>query len=292
MHCVRNGRATPAEVNVAKAAVVSAAAAVKVAHDAIPRPPWLKDVEPIVPTLQTAGPVLLAAAPTTGPAPAAPGPTTPAPATADPSTASAAIVVVPTSHPAAQAEAPAAPQARYAAAFPIDRTHLLTAAEPLGSATMVKIEDTGGGVMTARVVARSDRLALLEVSSTDAVGPLKFLTLAMDFTGGPVQCPAIPQANLFGPTVTLLTADAPAPSRSAWWVNLSDHPRLPGSPLLNAQNEVIGVEVASRDDARQKIPAVTLEDLRKFLSANHVVSVASATKPDPNGVWQVTAESE
>ncbi len=279
------GRATAAQITAAKASVAAAIAGVKRAHDAIPRPPWLTDVEPIVPKIDTGA--LLAVGPTSAPAPASPGPSGPVAVPASPLAA-----VAPASQPAVDVAVPPAPEARYAAAFPVDKTHLVTAAEPLGSATTAKIEDTSGGVMTAKVVARSDRLALLEISSADASAPLKFLTLATDFTGGPVQCAAIPQANVFGPTMALLSADAPVPSRSAWWVNLSDHPRLPGSPLLNAQNEVIGVEVAARDDARQKIPAVTLDDLRKFLEANHVVSVASGAKGDPNVVAQVTAESE
>jgi len=278
--------ATPAALKAAKAQAVSAATAVKAAHDAIPRPPWLTDVQPVVPTVDPAT-LMLAAAPTTAPA-ASPGSSTPAPAPSTPAPGPAA----PASPSAVTIVPPSAPEARYAAAFPVDRTHLVTASDPLGSATHVMIEDASGGVMPARVVATSGRLALLEVTPADAGGPLKYLPLATDFTGGPVQCAAIPLANLFGPTVALLTADAPVPLKSAWWVQLSDHPRLAGSPLLNAQNEVIGVEVATRDDARQKIPAITLEDLRKFLQSNQIVPPPSSATPDPTVVSQVAVQSE
>jgi hypothetical protein len=274
----------------AKDKLTAAVAAVKAAHDAIPRPPWLTDVQPVVPAISPAT-LMLAAGPAiapVAPASATPSPASPTPASPTPAQTPAAGA----SPPAVAIAPPPAPEARYAAAFPVDRTHLVTASEPLGTATHLIVEDTGGGQMPAKVVATSGRLALLEVSPAEAGGPLKYLSLATDFTGGPVQCAAIPQANLFGPTVALLTADAPVPQHSAWWVSLSDHPRLAGSPLLDAQNEVIGVEVATRDDARQRIPAITLDDLRKFLQSNGIVPAPSSTTPDPSVVWQVAAESE
>jgi hypothetical protein len=286
----RNGlRPSQKDINAAKEKLTAATAAIKAAHDAIPRPPWLTNVQPVVPTIDPAA-LALAVAPAAAPT-VPPSATTPAPST--PVSPAAAQTPADGTSPSAVAIAPPpAPEARYTAAFPVDRTHLVTASEPLGTATHVIIADSGGGQMPAKVVATSGRLALLEVSPADAGGPLKYLPLATDFTGGPVQCAAIPQANLFGPTVTLLAADAPVPSHSAWWVSLSDHPRLAGSPLLDAQNQVIGVEVATRDDARQRIPAVTLDDLRKFLQSNGIVPAVSSTTPDPSVVSQVEIQSE
>jgi hypothetical protein len=291
-------RVSQKDVNAAKSQAASAVTAIKAAKAAIPRPPWLTDVQPVVPTIDPAM-LALAAGPTTAPSPSspsslapAPSASTPAPNPPTPTPTPAPGSATPASPPALAIVPPPAPEARYAAAFPVDRTHLVTASDPIGTATQVMIEDTRGGVMPAKVVATSGKLALLEVTPADAGGPLKYLPLATDFTGGPVQCAAIPQANLFGPTVTMLTADAPVPLKSVWWVSLSDHPRLAGSPLLDAQNEVIGVEVATRDDARQRIPAVTLDDLRKFLQSNHIVPASSPTTPDPTVVSQVAVESE
>jgi hypothetical protein len=267
---------TSANLKNARAQAVRAAAAVKAAHDAIPSAPWLTDVQPMVPPLVDAPPPAQDASSDPNAMQTPYTPNAPAPAS-QPSSADAALV---------------APEARYAAAFPVDSTHLVTAAEPLGTAAEVRIEDTQGNFGRARVVAKSDRLALLQVAPANVGGGLHPLNLAVDYTGGSAQCPAMPQANLFAPSVTLLTADAPAPVRSAWWIGLNDHPRLPGSPVLDGSNQIIGVELAQRDDDRQHIPAVTLADLRKFLEDNQIVPGSSAQQTDPTALWQVAAESQ
>jgi tetratricopeptide (TPR) repeat protein len=267
---------TAANVKNAKAQAARAAAAVKAAHDAIPSAPWLTDVQPIIPPLVDAPPPAQDAS-------------------SDPNAMQTPFnpnAPIPASQPSSPGPALVAPEVRYAAAFPVDSTHLVTAAEPLGNAAQVRIEDTHGNLGSARVVAKSERLALLEIVPANAGSGLHPLDLAVDYTGGSAQCPAMPEANVFAPGVTLLTADASAPVRSAWWVGLNDHPRLPGSPLLDAQNQVIGVELAQRDDDRQRIPAVTLADLRKFLEDNQIVPGSSAQQTDPNALWQVAAESQ
>jgi hypothetical protein len=250
-------------------------------------------VQPIVPTIDADAPVQIPLdSPAAAPAITAPPATAPAGIFPDANLPARAVSAspVPASQPTIAIVPPAIPAARYAAAFPIDRTHLITAALPLGNAGAVTIQNTQGASISAKVIAKSDRLALLEVAPADAGGGLKYFSLTTDFIGGSVYCPAIPQANIFIPVVTMLPADsAPVPTRSQWWVGLSDNPRLAGSPLLDAQNQVIGVEVATRDDPKQKIPAVTLDDLRTFLDANHIIPGAAADKPDASIVWQVSA---
>jgi len=124
-------------------------------------------------------------------------------------------------------------------------------------------------------------------------GALPYFNLASGFTGGPVKCACIPQANIFGPQPALLTGEAGAPPQQGEWsASLAGHPRLAGSPLLNARNEVVGVAVPTREDPRTKLPSLTVAQLRAFLDANHALPAAPFTNTDPMGVFQVTAVAE
>lgn len=288
-------RASAKELTAAKTKLTEATAALKSAHDAIPRPPWLTDLQPIVPTLEE--PKTVVASADNNLTTPADSPTTPAQSTpADPTLPS--VAGPPPSTPAEPStpavnttpDLPVAPAGRTAAAFPVDSTHLVTAAEPIGNATRVRVQDTDGNEYYARVAARSDHLALLEVSSSDVNGSLPYLNVAPIFLeGGQVQCAAIPQASIFAPSAALISADAPVPNSPKWLVAMSDHPRLAGSPLLNASNQVVGVEIAGRDDPKQRIPAVTLTELQKFLQDNHAVPATENMKPDPLAICQVQA---
>ena len=53
-------------------------------------------------------------------------------------------------------------------------------------------------------------------------------------------------------------------ARFDWTISLNLHPRVAGSPIL-AGNKVVGVCVASREAERNKLPAVSLAVLKKFL---------------------------
>jgi hypothetical protein len=293
-------RATAKELTEAKTKLTEATAAVKAAHDAIPRPPWLTDLQPIVPTLEEPKAAVVSAdnnLTTPADSPTTPAQSTPAQSTpADPTLPS--VSGPPPGTPAEPStpavnttpDVPVAAAGRTAAAFAVDPTHLLTAAEPIGNATRVRVQDTDGNEYYARVAARSDHLALLEVSSSDANGSLPYLNVAPIFLeGGQLQCAAIPQASIFAPSAALISADAPVPNSPKWLVAMSDHPRLAGSPLLNASNQVVGVEIAGRDDPKQRIPAVTLAELQKFLQDNHATPATENLKPDPLAIYQVEA---
>src|SRR5581483_12139612 len=87
-----------------------------------------------------------------------------------------------------------------ALAFAVDKLRLVTAAEPVAGSTHVRLEDSQGLVLSARVVAHEGKLALLEVSGGDVSGGrLPYFNLASVFGGGAVKCACIPQANIFGP---------------------------------------------------------------------------------------------
>jgi tetratricopeptide (TPR) repeat protein len=184
---------------------------------------------------------------------------------------------------------------RHALAFAIDKRRLISSAEVIGSATAVRMEDAQGLILSAHVVARQDQLALLELDAAQMPGgQLRYLNLADSFAGGAIQCAAVPQENVFGPQPTLLTGQATAPVQTApWAVNLADHPRLAGSPLLNAQGELVGVVIAKREDARTRLPAVSIRDIREFLTAqNALPSGRSSASWDPSSVFEVTVQED
>jgi hypothetical protein len=154
------------------------------------------------------------------------------------------------------------------------------------------MEDSQGQTYTAHVLARQDALVLLEL---DPGQPqfATYLTVADSFNGGPVSCSCIPQENVFGPQPATLKGEAgPPPAQGKWVVNLADHPRLPGSPLLNERNEVVGVVIAKRDDVRMRLPAVNLSTLRDFLSANSALAARPSPAPDPMNVLELTVQED
>ena len=174
---------------------------------------------------------------------------------------------------------------RHALAFAIDRTRLLTSAEVMGSATQIRMENAEGQMYSAHIVARQGGLALLELDANS--GQLRYLNVAESFSGGPVQCTAVPQENIFGPQPSVITGQAAAPAQGEWSVSLADHPRLPGSPLLNGEGKVVGLVVAKRDDVKTKLPAIPVGEIREFLSSQSSLP-ASAGGGDPLNIYEVT----
>jgi hypothetical protein len=89
----------------------------------------------------------------------------------------------------------------------------------------------------------------------------------------------------------MLSGQAVAPPHEGpWAVSLADHPRLAGSPLFDGQGLVIGVVIAKRDDLKNHLPAVTLAQLREFLSSHAALPAAPSGRPDPMNVLEVTVQ--
>ena len=76
---------------------------------------------------------------------------------------------------------------RYALAFPIDKTRLISSADVVGQVDKVRLEDAQGQPYTAHVVGRQDHLALLELDAGQGQF-LSYLNLAENFSGGPLTC--------------------------------------------------------------------------------------------------------
>jgi tetratricopeptide (TPR) repeat protein len=152
----------------------------------------------------------------------------------------------------------------YAAAFPVGPDLLVTTAESVADAKEIEVQVADGTAYPASVV-RSDAdsgLALVRVSNVK----LSYMGLADHFGGGTVSCVSFPSVDLFSPSATTINGSAMAP-KDGWHVHLAETPRLGGGPLL-ANGKVVGVELATRDSDITAIPAVTLDDLKKFLASD------------------------
>jgi tetratricopeptide (TPR) repeat protein len=189
--------------------------------------------------------------------------------------------------PAAPAPVTRGRVVEYAAAFPVAQDLVVTAASAVREADEITVQ-LGQGVAWPAKVIRTDEtcgLALLRVEGG------KFLPLALADApaSGTVSCVSFPTVNIFDPVAEAIDGGAPAPKDGApWTVRLSRHPRLAGGPLLSGK-KVVGVELASRDADPAKVPAATLDELRRLIGqdAPRTPPVAAA---DPAEVtMQVTA---
>lgn len=281
-------RASLAQVQSAERAYNAYSSRAEDARKRIPDMTWLTEVEPVLPPLPPGMTAVAVAPPAAG---------------SDGGNESPSIFTIPnvTLHdrpaeaPTNPTEAPPAAPVhisvpRYALAFPIDKTRLISSADVVGQVEKVRLQDAQGQTYTAHVVARQEHLALLELDP----GQGQYLTcmnLAENFSGGAVTCVCVPQESVFGPQPVSVAGQAVAPPREVEWaVSLTDHPRLAGSPLLDAQGQVVGMVIAKRDDSKTHLPAISVTQLREFLSAQSALPERPSARPDPMSVLEVTVQ--
>lgn len=155
---------------------------------------------------------------------------------------------------------------RFAAAFPISNDLVVTAAEPLIGAKSAELQTRDGSVLKANIVRIDDQvgLAMLKVEGKR----LGYLTLGQVFDGGKISVTSYPNNNIIEPKPESVEGNSPSPASATpqkpWRIVLSDHPRLPGGPIM-AGGQVVGVELATEDDDADAVPAVTLAALKKFV---------------------------
>jgi tetratricopeptide (TPR) repeat protein len=177
--------------------------------------------------------------------------------------------------------------ARSATGFAIGPDLLLTAASAVKGAKRVTIEFTGGQSIDATVERTEDEgLALLKVQGQK----MAYVNLATAFDGGPVRCPAFPEVSVFGVNLETIQGRAVAAKDDGWQVALGKHPRLPGAPLLDAGGNLVGVEMANRDDAMERLPALPLGAVKAFLAAD--APGQPCANPQVAAVVQITATFE
>ena len=295
---------TQANVNAAESAYNRAEQAVAEAEKKIPPLPWLTDIQPVLPPLPKGMTAVAAAVPAesgsnstemvdTGPSVF----TVPNVTLNSPSSDSTPTVTVPTPPPSDTSSAPPPPPKpvhisipRHALAVAIDKTRLVSSADIIGNVTQVRMEDANGLILTAHVVAHDERLALLELDPGQ-VNALHYQTVADNFAGGAITCTAVPQENVFGPQpVSLSGQAAPPPPQAQWAVSLSDNPRLPGSPLFDAQGQLVGLVIAKREDVRTRLSAVSGAQLKQFLTSQSALPAGPSGGADPMSVFEVTVQ--
>jgi tetratricopeptide (TPR) repeat protein len=172
---------------------------------------------------------------------------------------------------------------QYAAAFPVAPNLVLTSSAIIEDGVTLQLQSGDGQPISATLVRKDDTLglALLKVEGRT----LRPLALADAFNGGPVTCASYPAVDLFSPAAQAITGSATAP-KDGWTISLNMHPRLAGAPVL-AGGKVVGVCVAPRDAERNKLPAVTLDQLKTFLGSD-VGPVQAAGDPASSLLQLVT----
>jgi hypothetical protein len=187
---------------------------------------------------------------------------------------------------------PAAPPSRRtfsrsATGFAIAPDLILTSAAAVNGGNRVVIEIPGGQPIEATVERTGDEgLALLRVKA----GRLSYLNLAAAFDGGDVQCPAFPDVSVFGVTIESISGKALKPRDDGWKVALTKHPRLPGAPLLDGKGQLVGIEMADRDDQRDRVPALPFTRIRTFLAGD--LPAQPCATSNAAAVVQITASFE
>ena len=212
-----------------------------------------------------------------GSQPSSSGTTPPARPLASPA-AGAAPVTTPTSAPTTSssgpakiAAAPTAPVTRPApmvertitgAAFAVAPDMLLTVGRLAVGAKSLSVQSVEGSTWTATLVASDDATGMALIKAEG--GHFQALPLASAARPGPVSVAAFTKPGVFGPEMQVLPGELTS-VLGLWSLHVSTHPRSPGSPVVNAQGQVVAVLVATRDDAMAKLPVVTIDAVRKFV---------------------------
>jgi hypothetical protein len=181
--------------------------------------------------------------------------------------------------PVREPEKPKPPEPKkvshHGVAFAISQDMVVVSADLVKDGTEIVLQSPSGANDDGTVV-RSDPatgLALVKLKKLKAAS----LPLAGSFAGGAVQCVALPTIDLFRIDAQVIDGTAPAPGEK-WTVALSKHPKLIGAPLVSG-GKVVGVTLGNRDAEAAAIPAVTLEQLTKFIGSDFGTRGTPATDP-------------
>jgi S1-C subfamily serine protease len=150
---------------------------------------------------------------------------------------------------------------RYAVAFPVSESMLVTSSAVVNGATEITLQTRDGDTISADVVRADSKSGLALIRAKKRMSAT--LSLADAFAGGGVIGVGFPEVSLFDPVASSITGNAPRPQGN-WKVRMNKNPRLPGAPLI-VNNAVVGVLLATRDDSAADCPAATLDQLKEFV---------------------------
>ncbi|HYE18225.1 MAG TPA: trypsin-like peptidase domain-containing protein [Tepidisphaeraceae bacterium] len=171
------------------------------------------------------------------------------------------------------------------AAFAVSTDTLVTAARLVNNAKEIQLQLGDGKVANAKVLAvdEASGLALVQVSGMS----FRPMGLAPAATAGKVGVAAFVKPTVFNPDLDLVAGDLVG-AAGALFLKCVQHPRSAGSPVVSDKGYVLAVVTATREDAPNKLPVVTVDVLRKFVEGK--VTLSETTSDDPEGsVVELTA---
>ncbi len=148
------------------------------------------------------------------------------------------------------------------------------------------VQFPNGSGDSATVVRRGGGMALLKLSRKKVA----YFDLAEDFAGGKIVCATLNRSAVFNQAASLLNGEAEKPA-GEWTVKLSDSPGLPGGPLLDEKNMLVGMAIAAKADSARRTPALSLQLLKTFLGKDRPIN--SGGNPEPaQAVFLVTRQPQ
>lgn len=176
---------------------------------------------------------------------------------------------------------------QFGVAFAVSEDTLVTSHALVDGAWDITVQSPQGITDEAKVVYSDPKsgLVLLRLHQIKAAS----IRVAEDFSGGPVECVAIPSMDLFHPSTSTLVGQAPRPSES-WTVSLNKNPRFPGAPLIS-EGKVVGVTLAGWETQADSIPAVQLRTLKQMILQNPG-KPGSVTNDPASAIFQVVVTRE
>ncbi len=175
---------------------------------------------------------------------------------------------------------------RYAAAFAVSPTLLVTAAAPLDKATEIHLQGPDGGDIAATVVKIDAASGLATLRTTANLKA--FYSIETAFIGGAVDCPAFCEIDIFDTRATIIGGEAK--TEGTWSLKMDKSPTFAGSPLI-VEGKVVGVELATAISTAESVPVATLEQLTEICGDLGDVSNHSSP-PGASGAYQVIISAE
>lgn len=163
------------------------------------------------------------------------------------------------------------------AAFAVSANLLLTSAKLVRGAERLVLEDADAKTFEATVVACDEQtgLALLKIDG----GKLAPLPLGMAASTGPASTAAFAKPTVFGTNLEVLSGELFGATPKLFF-RCNTHPRSTGSPLFDAQGKVVGMIIATREDAASQLPVIGVETIRTFAAGKFTIPEAAAKTPD------------